>query len=144
MVDKSDVYDHKIIDLDKSLTDYKFFCFDGVPRVVYVSEDHAREPRTDFFDMHFNSLPIKMRDPNSDTKLEKPSDFDQMKKFAGILSEGIPHLRVDFYSVDGDVYVGELTFYHCSGFAPITPTEWNYKLGDWIELPDTGGVCINN
>lgn len=36
---------------------------------------------------------------------------------------------------NGRLYVGELTFYHCSGFAPIQPEEWAIKMGDWIKLP---------
>lgn len=48
------------------LTDYKFFCFNGIPKIVYVGKDKADDPRTDFFDMDFNHLPIRMRDPNAD------------------------------------------------------------------------------
>lgn len=33
------------------LTDYKFFCFNGIPKIVYVGKDKADDPRTDFFDM---------------------------------------------------------------------------------------------
>ena len=47
----------------------------------------------------------------------------------------LPHLRVDFYCANGKLYVGELTFYHCSGFAPIQPEEWAIKMGEWIKLP---------
>ena len=80
-------------------------------------------------------LPIRMRDPNSDVLPEKPIRFDEMKKIAAVLSKGLPHLRVDFYCANGRLYVGELTFYHCSGFAPIQPEEWAIKMGDWIKLP---------
>ena len=80
-------------------------------------------------------LTIRMRDPNSDVLPEKPIRFDEMKKIAAVLSKGLPHLRVDFYCANGRLYVGELTFYHCSGFAPIQPEEWAIKMGDWIKLP---------
>lgn len=120
------------------LTDYKFFCFNGVPRIMYVSKDTSNNPRTDFFDMEYQHLPIKMKDPNSrpDELPECPSQFDEMKRIAQILSAGIPHLRVDFYIIDGQLYVGELTFFHMSGFARIQPQEWDCKLGEWIELPE--------
>jgi hypothetical protein len=120
---------------DDALTDYKFFCFNGVPKIMYISKDHGRAPRTDFYDMEFNHLKIKARDPNAETPPPKPIQFDTMKKFAQILSSGIPHLRVDFYIVDEKVFVGELTFYHMSGLTEITPSEWNLKMGDWIALP---------
>ena len=110
-------------------------CFGGIPKIVYISKDKAENPTTDFFDMDYTHLPIRMRDPNSDVLPEKPIRFDEMKKIAAVLSKGLPHLRVDFYCANGRLYVGELTFYHCSGFAPIQPEEWAIKMGDWIKLP---------
>lgn len=117
------------------LTDYKFFCFNGVPKIVYISKDKADNPTTDFFDMDFNHLPIRMRDPNSKQLPLRPAQFEEMKKIAAILSSGFPHLRVDFYFVNNKLYVGELTFYHCSGFAQIYPESWEVKMGEWIQLP---------
>lgn len=32
------------------------------------------------------------------------------------------------------LYVGELTFYHCSGFAEVKPEEWNLIMGNWIKI----------
>lgn len=44
-----DIQDGVESDKKKSaLTDYKFFCFNGEPRIMYVSKDNAKEPRTDF------------------------------------------------------------------------------------------------
>lgn len=120
---------------NEGLTDYKFFCFDGVAKIMYISNDFCKEPRTDFFDMEFNHLPIRMKDPPADISPQKPEHFEEMKQFAEILSEGIPHLRVDFYLIRGKIYVGELTFYHSAGFTRITPDEWNLRMGSWIKLP---------
>ena len=58
-----------------------------------------------------------------------------MKELAEILSKNIPHVRVDFYEVDGHLYFGEMTFYDGSGFDKIEPIEWDYKLGQLIKLP---------
>lgn len=116
------------------LTDYKFFCFDGVPKIVYVGKDKADDPRTDFFDMDFNHLPIRMRDSNAEEMPQKPVAFEKMKNFASELSKGCRHLRVDFYLINGHVYIGELTFYHCSGFTEVRPKEWNQIMGEWIHI----------
>lgn len=116
------------------LTDYKFFCFNGVPQIVYVSKDKAKDPKTDFFDMEYNHLPIMMQDPPSEVLPHKPECFEQMKEMASKLSAGLPHLRVDFYYVDNKLYIGELTFYHCGGFALVKPAEWNRKLGEFINM----------
>lgn len=120
----------------EGLTDYKFFCFNGVAKVMYISNDFCKEPRTDFFDMDFNHLPVQMKDPPADIAPKKPEQFEKMKRMAEVLSKDIPHVRVDFYLIHGKVYVGEMTFYHSAGFARIKPEEWNLRMGSWIKLPD--------
>lgn len=118
-----------------ALTDYKFYCFDGVPKIMYIAKDHGKEPYTDFFDMNFNHLPLVIKDPNAPVAPPRPERFEQMKAFAEELSQNVPFLRVDFYDVNGRVYVGELTFFDGSGFEYIEPEEWNTILGSWISLP---------
>jgi hypothetical protein len=66
---------------------------------------------------------------------EKPRQFDEMKRLAAELSRGIPHVRTDFYEVDGKVFFGELTFFHGSGLLSFDPEEWDIRLGEWITLP---------
>lgn len=118
-----------------ALTDYKFYCFSGIPRIMYISKDHGKDPRTDFFDMEFNHLPIIIQDLNAEVTPSKPEQFQRMKQFAAILSKDIPFLRVDFYEINGKLYVGELTFFDGSGFELIEPPEWNDIMGSWIQLP---------
>lgn len=121
--------------VDDALTDYKFYCFHGIPKIMYISKDHGKEPYTDFFDMEFNHLPIKIKDPNAEVTPKKPKQFEKMKLFAATLSQDVPFLRVDFYEINGKVYVGELTFFDGSGFEIIEPEEWSEKMGSWIKLP---------
>ncbi len=65
-----------------------------------------------------------------------------MQELASILSQGFPHVRVDFYDVNGRIYFGELTFYHWSGLVPFSPLEWENKFGNYINLPIGGGYVI--
>lgn len=118
------------------LTDYKFFCFNGTAKFMYISNDNASHPTTDFFDMNFNLLKMRMKDNNSDNPPSRPECFDEMRRMAERLSLNVPFLRVDFYYVNKVIYVGELTFFHNSGFTRIHPTKWEKLLGDWIVLPD--------
>ncbi len=122
------------------LTDYKFFCFEGEAKIMYASKDKAEEPATDFYDMEGTRLNMRMKDPNSKDGIPLPKNFEKMKEIATLLSQGVHHLRVDFYECDGEIYVGELTFYHCSGFAKIHPEEWEQTLGAWIRLPIEGSA----
>lgn len=120
------------------LRDYKFFCFNGKPKALFIATDRqtaGTEVKFDFFDMDFNHLDFRQGHPNAETYPEKPINFDEMKRLAQVLSEGLPHLRVDFYEVNGRIYFGELTFSHFSGMVPFHPEEWDYTFGCWIELP---------
>lgn len=121
----------------KELRDYKFFTFGGQPKVLYIAQGRGRgEPTVaDFFDMDFNHLPFTIDHDMAMGLPKKPQCFEEMKSLAAILSEGTPQLRVDFYEVDGKVYFGEMTFFHCSGLHPFHPEEWDRKFGDWVELP---------
>ncbi len=121
------------------LRDYKFFCFNGKAKALFIATDRqtaGEETKFDFFDMEYNHLPITNGHPNAKVLPEKPKCFDEMRGLAEKLSAGIPHVRVDFYEVNGRVYFGELTFFHWSGLVPFEPEEWDYKFGDWIELPE--------
>jgi hypothetical protein len=66
---------------------------------------------------------------------QKPEHFQRMKELAAKLSKGMSHVRVDLYEVNGKIYFGEFTFYHCSGMLPFKPEKWDRVLGDWLILP---------
>lgn len=120
------------------LRDYKFFCFDGVVKALFIASERQKkgeETKFDFFDENYNHLPIINGHPNAAVIPQKPIRFEDMKVLASKLSKGFPHLRVDFYEMNGKIYFGELTFSHWSGMVPFEPVEWDYKLGEWIILP---------
>ena len=122
------------------LKDYKWFCFNGEPKALFIATDRGvegEETKFDFFDAEFNHLPFTNGHPNAKREIAKPKSFEKMKELAAKLSAGQPHLRVDFYDIDGKIYFGELTFYHWSGMVPFEPEEWDYKFGEWIKLPDS-------
>ncbi len=117
------------------LRDYKFFCFDGIPRFVQVDFDRFKNHKRNLFDMEWNLMDFELqfpRDPK--TKIECPKDMDLMKEIAQKLSAGIPHVRVDLYYVEGHIYFGELTFYHGSGFEHFKPPEYDELFGSYITV----------
>ena len=116
------------------LNDYKFFCFDGKPKIMFVATDRSTDVKFDFFDMDFNHLDIYNCHPNADHPIEKPATFEQMKQIAEKLSQGMKTVRVDLYEIDGKIYFGEYTFFHAGGFYLFSPEEWELKLGSWIDI----------
>lgn len=122
---------------DDSITDYKFMCFNGEAKMLFVVADRAKKMCVNFYDLDWNLLPFTRKYPNSTVPLEKPKNFDLMVEIANKLAKPFPFVRVDFYeSADGkNVYVGELTFYPGGGYETFDPLEWDYKLGDMLVLP---------
>ena len=126
--------------VDKSvgeLVDYKFYCFDGEPEIMYISIGRQTDNVPLFFyDMNFNLLDIERPHHKPIRQdIKKPEQWELMKDLAKKLSRGLPHIRTDFYIVDSQVFVGELTLFQGGGLMPFIPQEWDYKFGSWIDLP---------
>ena len=121
------------------LPDYKFFCFDGEPKILFVGTERNNpdtETRFDFFDINYNHLDILNGHPQADTIPPKPNNYNDMVEVARKLSKGLPFVRVDLYSYMGGVLFGEITFFHHSGLVPFVPDKWDDILGAWINLPN--------
>lgn len=118
------------------LPDYKFFCFDGEVKALFIGTERSTgDVKFDYYDAEFNHLDLIQVHPMSSKELLKPSNFEEMKDLARKLSQGLPHVRVDLYNVNGKIYFGELTFFHHGGVIPFHPHTWDYTFGSWIHLP---------
>lgn len=125
-------------DGEEQLTDYKIFCFNGKPSMLFIATDRfskEEETKFDFFDMDGNHLPFKNVHPHADPLPKMPKSLPEMKVLAEKLSEGITQCRIDFYEINGKIYFGEVTMYHYAGLTTLSPDEWDYKIGEMIELP---------
>lgn len=120
------------------IIDYKFFCFDGEPHFLYISEglsDHETASIS-FLTMDWEFAEFKRKDYRAFSTLpEKPKRYPEMIEMARKLSKGFPFLRVDLYEINGQIFFSELTFSPCSGCVPFEPEEWDAKLGEMLVLP---------
>lgn len=121
---------------EAQLTDYKVFCFDGVPQIIQVDYDRYEGHKRQFFDCDWNRMNISFHF-KSDTmkKIKKPVVLSEMLDLAKRLSAGFPHLRTDFYIVNNKLYVGEMTFFHGTGFGKWWPEGTDEWLGSLLKLP---------
>lgn len=120
------------------LKDYKLFCFNGIPRYCQVIAGRETDITTiDWYDREWNHQHFhEPKDyPFSEKGHSRPRCLDEMWNIATKLSQGQPFLRVDFYEISNTIKFGELTFFPTSGFGGFKPIEWDYKFGEWIELP---------
>ncbi len=123
-----------LLDSDGKLPkDYKFFCFDGEVKYVYVVSERETSYFLDFFDLSWNWLPIQFGYINSPKPPARPEKLEEMVEVAHKLSTGFPFVRVDLYSIP-EVFFGEMTFYPQGGCVPITPEEWDLRLGSHFSI----------
>lgn len=122
--------------------DYKVHCFNGKVNMIQVdmgrgsenhyrnwySKDWKREP------YRWTILKNGKEIESSKNDLNKPQNLNQMIELSEILSQPFNYVRVDWYDLDGQLFFGELTFHHDSGNRPITPNEWDLKLGEKLKL----------
>lgn len=119
----------------KELQDYKWWCFNGEPKVMYITNKGAlQQCEENFYDMEFKPLDIEHGFPRTVPEYEKPQQFEKMKELAGILSQGIPFVRIDFFVVEDKIFFGEFTFFDHAGLRPFEDNGWDEKLGSWILL----------
>ena len=124
--------------LDGQLYDYKFYCCNGEVKFLFIATDRQKDGKLTytFFDTDFHKLPFTYGGRKNADNLQKPRLFEEMIRCAKILSEPFPFVRVDFYETENKIYIGEMTFYSGGGILPFDPPEWDYKLGEYIKLPD--------
>ncbi len=130
----------------KELIDYKFFCFNGEPKFLYVSEglENHKTAKISFFDMNFNREKFKRSDYREfDQNPKKPVNFEKMKELAKTLSSGHTFLRVDLYEINNQIYFSELTFSPCAGYLPFEPVKYDMVIGNMIILQNFGGGLLN-
>lgn len=121
------------------LIDYKFYCFHGTPRFLYVGyanmTDGKKDDALSFVDFDWNFTPFSRTDHKQIPTLPpKPDNLSEMIAVAEKLSAGIPFVRVDLYSLGGKTYFSELTFCPGGGFGPFSQAEWEREIGSWIHL----------
>lgn len=118
------------------LKDYKIFCFSGQPKFIQVDFNRFSNHTRNMYDLDWNLIPFTIKYPNDpNTVITKPLQLEKMIEIASKLSQGIPHLRVDLYSINDKIYFGEMTLYHGSGNEIFTPDSYDLLLGSWINLP---------
>jgi hypothetical protein len=119
---------------ENQIKDYKFFCFGGIPKFLFVGSERGTEHlKFDFFDTDWNWLPVTNAHEHN-PKLKRPEHFEEMLDVAAKLSKPFPHARIDLYEEEGKVFFGEITFYHFGGFTRFEPDEWDFKFGEYFEI----------
>ncbi len=117
------------------LIDYKVFNFNGVPQLIQVDFDRFTEHKKNLYNTDWKLCDFEFNYPSHpEVTIPKPKQLDKMLEISKILSKGHPYLRTDFYVVNDNIYIGELTFFPASGYGKFNPEEYNKKFGEMIDL----------
>ena len=120
------------------LVDFKIFCFNGVPKMCLVIGNRNSKTGSyrNYYDMDFNFINLSKTRHKNNPKIrdKKPEQFEKMKEYAAKLSEDFKFVRVDFYEIDGKVYLGELTFTPASGLFNYTDKKKEIEIGNLLKL----------
>lgn len=116
--------------------DYKVFCFNGEPKMLFVASDRVNnQTKFDYYTCEWEHLTVKNHYANSSGELPRPAELEQILEMSRKLSEGFPHVRVDFYIEEGRIIFGEMTFFHFSGNQPFEPFQYDIDFGKYLTLP---------
>ena len=125
-------------DVKGGLRDYKFFCFNGEPKVFKIDFNRFNNHKTNYFDIDGNLLPFGEADYPTipDINIEVPQNLPEMVELARKIAVGLPFARIDLYNTNGKILFGEITLFPTSGFGRFTDDKWDRLLGSWLELPN--------
>lgn len=117
------------------LKDYKIHNFNGKPKIIEVDYDRFREHKQVFYNTDWDKLEYSRSYAIEDGRnIERPQALTKMLELAEKLANGRSYLRTDFYSIDHQLYFGEMTFYPAAGFGAWNPKEIEEKLGDCMNI----------
>lgn len=114
--------------------DYKMHCFNGKLNFTQVDLDRQENHTRNLYSRDWNFIPCQWKYENG-RQIECPINYQEMKLLAEKIAQEFIYVRVDFYSVENQIYFGELTFHSESGLSKFNPPEYDLIIGQELNLP---------
>ncbi|MBZ7956139.1 glycosyl transferase [Campylobacter sp. RM17709] len=126
-------------DKNEKLADtYKFHIFDHEKienNYIQVTTDRFNNYQRFIMNTNWSIAPFNfVYDIPQNTLPKKPSNFKEMLNISLKLSRLFDYVRVDLYSINDQIYIGELTFTHGAAGEKLNPEFWDKKLGELWNL----------
>lgn len=130
------------IESHSELLDYRFFCFHGKVKLIFVdidtaSEDGKHNPnaKRNIYDEQFNLQDFTVGRDNFDASLvKKPNNLQLMIEYAEKIADPFIFCRVDLYNNDGEIKFGEITFYPGGGIQQFSTEEADLLVSSWLDI----------
>ncbi|EFF84026.1 hypothetical protein HMP0015_0454, partial [Acinetobacter haemolyticus ATCC 19194] len=130
------------LETTEPLLDFRFFCFHGKVKMIFVDIDTAAEDGThnpsakrNIYDREFNLMNFTVGRQNFDTSLvKKPNNLNVMIEYAERISNPFVFCRVDLYNLNGDIKFGEITFYPGGATQQFSNEEADLEVSSWLNI----------
>ncbi len=122
--------------LGDKILDYKFFCFHGEPRYLYISQGLMHvDLKIGFFHFDGSVAPFHRMDyPALDIPIAMPENVPEMLDVCRRLSSDFKFARIDLFSIEGRIYFSEITLTPAAGMMPLDPPGYDAQLGGLLEI----------
>ena len=133
------------------LTDYKTFCFNGRPKFIAarrILDEINHKYIYNYYDLNWTLTNLEYgrssykRDPK--VNIKKPQNLDLIIEYSKKLSKEFVFVRIDFYEVNGTLYLGELTFSPSNVDMPYKDHDQRVYLGNLLNISDIKPSLFNN
>jgi hypothetical protein len=127
------IIEHLIGEPSQTLTDFKIHCFrkaNQLKMVIQVDSGRFSHHQRNLFDTNWNELEMKINHYSQVKDVKKPAPLAEMLKLAETLSQDFSYIRVDLYAVGDQVFFGEMTQTHASGYESVHPRSADLDWGN--------------
>ncbi|OLF37264.1 carboxylate--amine ligase [Psychrobacter sp. C 20.9] len=130
------------IESQSALLDYRFFCFHGEVKLIFVDIDtaaidgsHNPSAKRNIYDRKFNLQNFTVGRENFDNELvKKPENLELMIEYAEKISSPFPFCRVDLYNNNGEIKFGEITFFPGGATQQFSTDESDRMVSSWLRV----------
>lgn len=132
----------EFIESQSSLLDYRFFCFHGKVKLIFVDIDtasndgkHNPNAKRNIYDRAFNLQNFTVGRSNFDSELvKKPNNLELMIEYAEKIADPFIFCRVDLYNNEGEIKFGEITFYPGGATQQFSTEEADLTVSSWLNI----------
>lgn len=137
-----------LLNRNKIPEDYKIHVFNRFDKpeqfiFIQVISDRYENEEKELFLEDWSPAPFEIIGSaiSNTNRKKKPESLEEMLNVAKILSEGFGYCRIDLYTIEEEVYFGEMTFTPRGGGFIFNPSNWDLILGDRFGWPEKD-FCI--
>ena len=107
----------------KDNEDLKFFCYKGRVKFIQIDLGRWSNHTRIYFNRNWEKLSFSISKQISDTEYPKPKNYEKLLELAEEISKDFEFIRVDFYTDNEQIFIGELTNLPEAGNGNFVPPE---------------------